>query len=289
MIQSLDHIIIAVSDLDAATSSYARLLGRTPSWRGEHPAEGTANSLFRLDNTYLELLSPTGDGKLGRQLKSWIEARGEGPLGLAFGTDDAEVCHTSLAERGLAPTPVESGLGRDVESGAFRRWQRVGLPLQVTRGVLLFAIEHTSPPEILPLAPPMGDADATLHALDHAVVITPDADAAKALYGEGLGLRLALDKEFPQWGARQLFFRVGGVTVELGARLSDSDPARDNTSDQLWGFAYQTRDIEAARARMGESGFDISEIRDGRKPGTRVCSVRDGTSGVPTLVVEPEV
>jgi hypothetical protein len=29
----------------------------------------------------------------------------------------------------------------------------------------------------------------------------------------------------------------------------------------------------------------VSEVRDGRKPGTRVFSVRDGTCGVPTLIL----
>jgi hypothetical protein len=34
-------------------------------------------------------------------------------------------------------------------------------------------------------------------------------------------------------------------------------------------------------------GFDVSEVREGRKPETRVFSVRDGTCGVPTLVLQP--
>jgi hypothetical protein len=33
-------------------------------------------------------------------------------------------------------------------------------------------------------------------------------------------------------------------------------------------------------------GVDVSEIRAGRKPGTRVMTVRNGTCGVPTLLVE---
>ena len=60
MLTSLDHIVIAVRDLPAATDLYGRLLGRRPSWRGVHPGYGTANTLLRLDNTYLELLSPSG-------------------------------------------------------------------------------------------------------------------------------------------------------------------------------------------------------------------------------------
>ncbi len=58
MLESLDHVIVAVRDLDAATGVYSRLLGREPSWRGSHPELGTANTLFRLERSYLELLAP---------------------------------------------------------------------------------------------------------------------------------------------------------------------------------------------------------------------------------------
>jgi hypothetical protein len=37
------------------------------------------------------------------------------------------------------------------------------------------------------------------------------------------------------------------------------------------------------------AGFDVSELRDGRKPGTRVFTVRDGSCGVPTLMIEPAI
>jgi catechol 2,3-dioxygenase-like lactoylglutathione lyase family enzyme len=281
----LDHVILAVADLDAATRSTSRLLGRSPSWRGEHPSAGSANALFRLENSYLELLSPTGPGTVGDAVRGWLAARGEGPLGLAFGTDDAAACRGELAARGLEPGPIEKGLGRDVESGAYREWLRVPLPLERTRGVLLFAIEHRSPAELLPQMPALGDAAAAVFALDHAVVRTSDAEAARTLYGDGLGLRLALDREFPQWGARLLFFRVGGLTVEIAAELGAA-PASD-PGDRLWGFSWRVRDADAARERLVAAGFDVSEVRAGRRPGTRVLTVRDGTHGVPTLLLEP--
>lgn len=284
MLARLDHVILAVADLDAAARSTARLLGRSPSWRGEHPGAGTANALFRLDNTYLELLSPAGEGPTGLALRRWLAARGEGPVGLAFGTDDAAACRAQLAERGLEPGPVERGMGRDVESGAFREWRRVALPVARTRGVVLFAIEHRSPAELLPRMPAQGDESAAITALDHAVVRSPDAEAARALYGDRLGLRLALDREFPQWGARLIFFRVGGVTVEIAAELGAA-PAED-AGDRLWGLSWRVGDADAARARLVAAGFDVSEVRPGRRPGTRVLTVRDGTLGVPTLVLQ---
>ena len=294
MLARLDHVILAVADLDAAARSYARLLGRSPSWRGEHPGAGTANALFRLENTYLELLAAAGEGPLGAAVRGWIASRGEGPVGLAFGSDDVAASREELAARGLEPGPLEKGMGRDVESGAFREWVSAALPLARTRGVLLFAIEHLSPAELLPIVPPLGDPAAAVYALDHAVVRTPDPEAARALYGGGLGLRLALDREFPQWGARLLFFRVGDLTVEIAAELAAPSAGGEagagrapESGDRLWGLSWRVRDADAARARLAASGFDVSEVREGRRPGTRVLSVRDGTHGVPTLVLEP--
>ena len=42
----VDHIIIAVEDLEKASQDYALMLGRAPSWRGTHPDYGSANTCF---------------------------------------------------------------------------------------------------------------------------------------------------------------------------------------------------------------------------------------------------
>jgi hypothetical protein len=54
----------------------------------------------------------------------------------------------------------------------------------------------------------------------------------------------------------------------------------------LWGLSWRVADIDATRARLAAAGLDVSEVRIGRKPGTRVVSVRDGTCGIHTLLVE---
>lgn len=288
MLETLDHLILSVQDLDSAVRAYTRILGRTPSWRGEHPGAGTINALFRIDNTYVELLAPEGEGPIGNALRTRLSGEGEGLAGLAFGTSDADACHARFAQQGLHPLPVEEGMGRDVDSGAFRRWRRVPLAPGETRGVLIFALEHLSEPEILPRASALEAEEASVHALDHVVVQTADPDAAKILYGEKLGLRLALDREFPQWHSRMLFFRVGGATVEVvagaGGSADEQAPAADR--DRLSGLCWRVGDAEAARARLAEEGFDVSEVRPGRKPGTRVFTLRDGSCGIPTLMLE---
>jgi catechol 2,3-dioxygenase-like lactoylglutathione lyase family enzyme len=282
--EALDHVIIAVCDLDDATCRYATLLSRSPSWRGDHPGWGTANALFRLDNTYLELITPHGDGPLGRTVAAQLDERGEGPIGLAFATSDLDSAHAQLIANGLEPAPISPGLGRDTDTGRERRWRSALLPETRTRGVLVIAIEHEAP-DRLPEAAPAGPADAIVTGIDHAVVRTSDADAAIGLYRDGLGLRLALDRSFPDWGMRLVFLRVGGVTVELAQPLHDGQ--RPTGADQVWGLSWRVPNAEAARTRLADAGLDVSEVRPGRKPGTRVISVKDGTCGVPTLLIEP--
>jgi len=292
----LDHIVIAVRDLAAATGVAERLLGRNPSWRGNHATYGTANTLFRLENTYVELLAAERQGSLASMITSWLDQHGEGLFALALATDNAVLAADALRRRGLEVADPLEGSGTDSESGAERSWRNVFLPTDETRGVQLFVIEHLSPLDRLPPAAPRGAVAATVDGVDHVVVSTTDADASSRIYGETLGLRLALDKRFEQWGMRLLFFRVGGITVELAARLDGGDP---QAPDRLWGISYRSPDVAAARERLAREGFDVSEVRPGRRPGTQVCTVRGlaapgesgereaGVLGVQTLVIGP--
>ncbi|HEY8515611.1 MAG TPA: VOC family protein [Candidatus Binatia bacterium] len=126
------------------------------------------------------------------------------------------------------------------------------------------------------------DAPPGVLAIDHVVVNTPDAERALALWRDTLRLRLALDREFPGRGLRMLFFRTAGVTLEVVSPLG----ARADGDDTLHGIAYRVAGLDAWRERLLADGFDVSEVRDGNKPGTRVATVRSQTAGVPTLLIE---
>ncbi len=282
-LEALDHVVIAVSDLDIAIGDYSRILGRRVAWRGTHPGQGTANALFPLDKTYIELLAPNGEGPVGDMLRQRLDQQGEGLAALAFGTSDVEGFAARLVSAGVGAGAASEGHGLDSETGARRDWRMVILPLDETRGVLTFAIEHASPP--LAVAPLDAGADAgcAVEGVDHVVVMTGDVEATNRVYRDTLGLRLALDREFPERGVRLVFFRVGGVTIELGGRLGgDASP---EVADSLWGMAYKVDDVDAARDRLHQSGLDVTAVRAGHKKGTRVFTLRDRTHGVATLVI----
>jgi len=181
---TLDHLVIAVRDLDAASASYQRLLGLKPSWHGRHPAYGTANVLFRLDNTYIELLAPAPDpprvrlqpdegSPWLRALRDHLDTSGEGLYAIALGTGDIDRAVADSRARGLTVADPAAGDGVDLETGTRRQWRNARIDPQSTGNVRAFFIQHISPPGALPLAAPV-NSGAPITGIDHVVVASSD-------------------------------------------------------------------------------------------------------------------
>lgn len=273
MLTTFDHVTIAVHDINAATERYRQLFGSEPIWRGGDPALGTRAVLFALSNASVELVGASGDSPESAGLRELLAARGEGVQAIALGTENADEVSALLRARGVAATRPQDGTSHDA-TGAVRHFRTVELSARNTRGLSVFAVER---PDLMALRSTRPPPEAAVDALDHVVIRTSAPDAAIALYERGLGIRLALDRQFGP--RRMLFFRIGGVTVEVV-----HDPALGD-SDAFYGVAYRVRDLAAAHARLRAAGLTVTEPRAGNKPGTHVFSVRDGTCGVPTLIL----
>lgn len=257
MIRSLDHIVLAVADLDEAVAAYETLLGRRCDARDRDG--DAARAWFRLSNMALAIVAPGGGG--------------EGLAAMAFAVADFDKARQLAARRGLGPAPSTPA------TGAVRV---LPLSADATHGVSLSLVGRSL--DIGGAVQATALVDATITSLDHVVVQSPNPERAVALYGGRLGLDLRLDRSNPDWGSRLLFFRCGDLVVEIAHALKDGV---SDGPDRLWGLSWRTPDLDAAHARLAAAGVDVTEIRTGRRPGTRVFSVRDGTEGVPTLVIEP--
>lgn len=87
MLSNVDHIGIAVRDLDAAIHRYTLLLGIAPYKREEVAAEGVITVFFKVGEVKIELLSAT---RSDSPIAKFLEKRGEGIHHIAFFTDDME-------------------------------------------------------------------------------------------------------------------------------------------------------------------------------------------------------
>jgi len=118
-----------------------------------------------------------------------------------------------------------------------------------------------------------------LFALDHLVLTTNKSDALINLYEKELGMRLALDQFVEKWGGRMLFFRTGHTTIEVIDNKVEGN-------DQFWGLAWKTKDIRKKREYLVENGFNVTDVKDGRKKDTLVATVKFDKIKIPTLLVE---
>jgi catechol 2,3-dioxygenase-like lactoylglutathione lyase family enzyme len=278
MITGLDHVVILISDIEAGAVAYQALFARAPAWRSA--SDGSENVLFTLDNMTLELMAPKGEGAAADRIRSVIAEQGEGLASICFRTSDIARMHRRLDRLALKPDPIADVESIDATSDASLSWQRTRAATEATRGVRLFFLELANE---RPRSATIAEAPVT--AMDHVVVSTGDPERAAALYGARLGLDMALDRSHPDWG-RLMFFRCGDLIVEIVQRPG---AGADAVHDTLYGLSWRVADIDATRTRLVSAGIDVSEVRTGRKPGTRVLTVRDGTCGIPTLLVERTV
>jgi catechol 2,3-dioxygenase-like lactoylglutathione lyase family enzyme len=275
VISGLDHIVVLVEDIARGAASYEALLGCAPSW--QYSGAGADRVLFTLDNITVELVAPSGFSVAADHIRGVLNQGGEGLASICFLTSDIARLHRRLERVALKPEAVAEVESSDAVSGATLRWKRTRTPTDLTRGVRLFFLELESArvrSKAATAAPVTG--------LDHVVVSTEDSERAAALYGARLGLDLALDRTHPDWG-QLMFFRCGDLIVEVVRRPAAGG---DVNHDKLLGLSWRVDDLEAARARLIEAGIEVSEMRIGRKPGTRVMSVRSRTCGVQTLFLE---
>jgi catechol 2,3-dioxygenase-like lactoylglutathione lyase family enzyme len=161
-----------------------------------------------------------------------------------------------------------------------RKADQLVLSSEATHGVLIALVERAEAPA--PSALLKSSEAASITALDHIVIRSPNPERAVAFYAGRLGLDLRLDRSNPDWGSRLLFFRCGDLVVEIA---HDLKKGMSDAPDQLWGLSWRTPDVARCNERLKKAGVEVSAPRDGRRPGTQVFTVQSHTANVPTIVI----
>ena len=144
MLQGIDHLVLAVTDPDAAAVDLETRLGLTPGGGGRHEALGTYNRLVWLGDTYLELIG-VFDPELAAG--SWVGAptlraleRGGGLAMWAIATDAIDHDTSALRARGSELAEPATGERRRAD-GEVVRWRLAAAP-RLAPGLPPFLIEH---------------------------------------------------------------------------------------------------------------------------------------------------
>ncbi len=98
MFDRIDHVGVAVSDLDAAAALYEGTLGMPLAHRERVESQGVEAALLDVGDGHVELLQPLGaDTAVGK----FIERRGEGLHHVAYAVEDIEATLERLRGAGL--------------------------------------------------------------------------------------------------------------------------------------------------------------------------------------------
>jgi len=146
-IAGIDHVIIAVRNLEQARQGWSRL-GFTLTPRGRHSGQGTANHCIMFETDFLELLGIVDPGDNVEGLAAFLAER-EGARNVAFApAGSAEDARSALLERGLHPSELQA-LERRMElpeGPAIPRFGLIGLAAEDTPGLLdSFVCAHLTP------------------------------------------------------------------------------------------------------------------------------------------------
>jgi methylmalonyl-CoA/ethylmalonyl-CoA epimerase len=108
---AIDHVGIAVLDLDAAIATYATLFGAEPMYRHRAEDQGVEEVLFQVGESYVQLVAALGpDTPVGR----FLAKRGEGVHHVGYRVGDVAIALDRLRAAGVplvdeAPRPGSRG------------------------------------------------------------------------------------------------------------------------------------------------------------------------------------
>jgi methylmalonyl-CoA/ethylmalonyl-CoA epimerase len=92
----IDHVALAVSDLDAAIDHYERVWGLTLAHREVVADQGVEEAMFALGDTFLQLVAPLSpDTAVGR----FLDRRGEGLHHIAYRVDELQTALDALRDQ----------------------------------------------------------------------------------------------------------------------------------------------------------------------------------------------
>ena len=111
LLTEIDHVAIAVNDLEAAIAWYAEVFGATVDHRERVESDGVEEALLKVADSYVQLLTPISDDS---PVAKYLANKGEGLHHIGYRVDDCGVALQAVKDAGgrvidEAPRRVHGG------------------------------------------------------------------------------------------------------------------------------------------------------------------------------------
>ncbi len=116
LLTEIDHVAIAVRDLDAAIDYYAKAFGATVAHREVVESDGVEEALIKVADSYIQLTSATRDDS---PIAKAIEKRGEGLHHVGYRVDNCAEALAAMVAAGATAIDKEPRPGSRGTTVAF--------------------------------------------------------------------------------------------------------------------------------------------------------------------------
>lgn len=116
LLTEIDHVAIAVRDLEAAIDYYARAFGATVDHREVVERDGVEEAMLKVADSYIQLLTPTRDDS---PVAKALDKRGEGLHHIGYRVDDCAEALAALKSAGATAIDDEPRPGSRGTTVAF--------------------------------------------------------------------------------------------------------------------------------------------------------------------------
>ena len=100
LLTEIDHVAIAVKDLDAAVAYYKEAFGAEVAHREVVESDGVEEALIKVADSYIQLLTPFTDSS---PLAKFMERNGEGIHHVGYRVDDCAAALEAMVAAGATP------------------------------------------------------------------------------------------------------------------------------------------------------------------------------------------
>ena len=116
LLTEIDHVAIAVNDLDSAIDFYERSFGATVDHREIVESDGVEEALIKVADSYIQLTSAT---RADSPIAKFLERKGEGLHHLGYRVDDCAAALQAMVDAGATPIDKEPRPGSRGTTVAF--------------------------------------------------------------------------------------------------------------------------------------------------------------------------
>ncbi|MBL8831109.1 MAG: VOC family protein [Rhodospirillales bacterium] len=259
-VEGIDHVILGTGDLEAARAAWARL-GFTISPRGRHKGWGTGNYCIMLEKDYLELLGMVDPAGFDNGLAAMLAKQGDGLLGFALATQDADAAAAWLASRGRPHERKDLGRLLELPEGTVELKFALAMPKDAwPGGIRPFVTGHLMRDAVWR---PEWTAHAnTACAIQSLTCVVDDplslVDAYERVFG--LGTAVPTDDTLAvRWGrgAGLVLFAKPADFTFLHPAVGPDEPVRAG----LAGMTLLVRSLDACASALKAGGVDFDRDR----------------------------